>query len=52
MFMISFTNKYIMKLGRYMQVAVLGKNLMGAIQNKGTLHALKFCNEQAYPRYG
>lgn len=28
---------------------VLGKNLMGAIQEKGTLHALKFCNEQAYP---
>ncbi|MEE4000664.1 DUF3365 domain-containing protein [Tenacibaculum sp. FZY0031] len=26
----------------------LGKNLMGAIQKKGTLHALKFCNEKAY----
>lgn len=28
---------------------VLGKNLMGAIQKKGTLEALKFCNHQAYP---
>jgi len=27
---------------------LLGKNLMGAIQEKGTLHALEFCNEQAY----
>ncbi|MDE0535149.1 c-type heme family protein [Tenacibaculum sp. L6] len=26
----------------------LGKNLMGAIQKQGTLHALQFCNEQAY----
>ena len=26
----------------------LGKNLMGAIQKKGTLHALQFCNEKAY----
>ncbi len=27
----------------------LGKNLMGTIQKKGTVEALKFCNEQAYP---
>ncbi|WP_369047660.1 DUF3365 domain-containing protein [Tenacibaculum sp. UWU-22] len=26
----------------------LGKNLMGAIQKKGTLYALQFCNEKAY----
>tara|TARA_R110002033_G_scaffold23560_2_gene55580 strand:+ start:421 stop:1449 length:1029 start_codon:yes stop_codon:yes gene_type:complete len=29
--------------------AVLGKNLMGTIQQKGVLEALAFCNEQAYP---
>lgn len=29
--------------------AVLGKNLMGSIQKKGTLGALAFCNEKAYP---
>ncbi len=29
--------------------AVLGKNLMGTIQKKGTIEALAFCNEQAYP---
>ncbi|PIB31626.1 cytochrome c family protein [Gaetbulibacter sp. 5U11] len=29
--------------------SVLGKNLMGTIQNKGTLEALAFCNEKAYP---
>lgn len=29
--------------------AVLGKNLMGTIQKKGTLAALKFCNVKAYP---
>ncbi|MDP2161669.1 MAG: DUF3365 domain-containing protein [Flavobacterium sp.] len=29
--------------------AVLGKNLMGAIQSKGTMHALDFCNIQAIP---
>ncbi|MBJ7881378.1 Tll0287-like domain-containing protein [Gelidibacter salicanalis] len=29
--------------------AVLGKNLMTAIQNSGTLGALSFCNEKAYP---
>lgn len=28
---------------------VLGKNLMGTIQKKGTLEALSFCNERAYP---
>lgn len=28
---------------------ILGKNLMGTIQKKGTLEALKFCNEKAYP---
>lgn len=28
---------------------VLGKNLMGTIQQKGVLEALKFCNVQAYP---
>jgi len=28
---------------------VLGKNLMGTIQAKGTMEALEFCNEQAYP---
>lgn len=28
---------------------VLGKNLMGTIQQKGTLEALKFCNHKAYP---
>jgi cytochrome c2 len=28
---------------------VLGKNLMGAIQNEGVLHALQFCNVQAMP---
>lgn len=28
---------------------VLGKNLMGAIQNKGTIYALTFCNEKAIP---
>ncbi len=28
---------------------VLGKNLMGTIQKKGTLEALKFCNHKAYP---
>ena len=27
----------------------LGKNLMGTIQKKGTLEAVKFCNKQAYP---
>ncbi|MDY0780994.1 DUF3365 domain-containing protein [Tenacibaculum sp. IB213877] len=27
---------------------VLGQNLMGTIQKKGTLEALKFCNEKAY----
>ncbi|WP_178988682.1 c-type heme family protein [Winogradskyella schleiferi] len=29
--------------------AVLGKNLMETIQKKGTLEALAFCNERAYP---
>ncbi|MDO6597411.1 DUF3365 domain-containing protein [Oceanihabitans sp. 2_MG-2023] len=29
--------------------AVLGKNLMGTIQKRGTLEALAFCNEKAYP---
>jgi cytochrome c553 len=29
--------------------ALLGKNLMGAIQNEGTLAALQFCNIQAMP---
>ncbi|QSS96521.1 DUF3365 domain-containing protein [Psychroflexus sp. ALD_RP9] len=29
--------------------AVLGQNLMGAIQKKGVSHALSFCNEQAIP---
>lgn len=29
--------------------AVLGKNLMGTIQKKGTLEALEFCNIRAYP---
>ncbi|QXP59262.1 DUF3365 domain-containing protein [Olleya sp. HaHaR_3_96] len=29
--------------------AVLGKNLMGTIQKKGTIEALAFCNEKAYP---
>ncbi|CAH8283208.1 uncharacterized protein DUF3365 [Mariniflexile fucanivorans] len=29
--------------------AVLGKNLMGTIQKKGTLEALSFCNVEAYP---
>ena len=29
--------------------AVLGKNLMGTIQQKGVLEALAFCNAQAYP---
>ena len=28
---------------------VLGKNLMGALQNQGTQEALQFCNERAYP---
>ncbi|MCB0372460.1 MAG: DUF3365 domain-containing protein [Muricauda sp.] len=28
---------------------VLGKNLMGTIQNKGVEEAVVFCNEQAYP---
>jgi mono/diheme cytochrome c family protein len=28
---------------------VLGKNLMGTLQKKGTLEALQFCNEKAYP---
>ncbi|AOW20127.1 Tll0287-like domain-containing protein [Urechidicola croceus] len=27
----------------------LGKNLMGTIQKKGTLEAIKFCNKKAYP---
>ena len=27
----------------------LGKNLMGTIQKKGTVEALEFCNERAYP---
>ncbi|CAM1335096.1 c-type heme family protein [Tenacibaculum aestuariivivum] len=27
---------------------LLGKNLMGKIQQKGTIEALQFCNEQAY----
>lgn len=27
----------------------LGKNLMGTIQKKGTVAALEFCNERAYP---
>ena len=27
----------------------LGRNLMGTIQKKGTIEALKFCNEKAYP---
>ncbi|MBJ2174690.1 DUF3365 domain-containing protein [Aureibaculum sp. A20] len=29
--------------------ATLGKNLMGAIQKKGTEHALEFCNTKAIP---
>ncbi|WP_338733514.1 c-type heme family protein [Mangrovimonas cancribranchiae] len=29
--------------------AVLGKNLMGTIQKQGTIEALAFCNEKAYP---
>lgn len=29
--------------------AVLGKNLMGALQSKGTMHAMEFCNVQAIP---
>ena len=29
--------------------AVLEKNLMGTIQQKGTIEALTFCNEKAYP---
>lgn len=29
--------------------AVLGKNLLGAINSKGTEHALAFCNQRAYP---
>ncbi|PNQ75195.1 cytochrome c family protein [Hanstruepera neustonica] len=29
--------------------AELGKNLMGTIQKKGTLEAITFCNEVAYP---
>lgn len=29
--------------------AVLGKNLMAAIQKSGTIGAMSFCNEQAYP---
>lgn len=29
--------------------AQLGKNLMGTIQKKGTVEAVKFCNERAYP---
>lgn len=29
--------------------AVLGKNLMGTIQNKGLLEAIAFCNVKAYP---
>lgn len=29
--------------------AVLGKNLMGKIQKEGTIAALQFCNEKAYP---
>lgn len=29
--------------------AVLGKNLMRAIQKEGTIEALTFCNEKAYP---
>lgn len=29
--------------------AVLGKNLMETIQKKGTLEAIAFCNERAYP---
>lgn len=29
--------------------AQLGKNLMGTIQKKGTLDAVTFCNERAYP---
>ncbi|MFB9056098.1 DUF3365 domain-containing protein [Mariniflexile ostreae] len=29
--------------------AILGKNLMGTIQKKGTHAALTFCNENAYP---
>lgn len=29
--------------------ATLGKNLMGAIQKEGVLHALSFCNVQAMP---
>ncbi len=28
---------------------VLGKNLMGALQSKGALHALEFCNTRALP---
>ncbi len=28
---------------------VLGQNLMQAIQNKGTVHALEFCNVEAMP---
>ncbi|WP_396184083.1 DUF3365 domain-containing protein [Flavobacterium sp.] len=29
--------------------AVLGKNLMGTIQSKGTKHAMEFCNAEAIP---
>ncbi len=28
---------------------VLGKNLMGVLNSKGTLHALSFCSSKAYP---
>ena len=28
---------------------VLGKNLLAAIQSKGTVGAIAFCNERAYP---
>ena len=29
--------------------AILGKNLKGAIKNKGTMEAVNFCNSKAYP---
>lgn len=46
------TNKTYSEIGLHYALSTkkqLGKNLMGTIQKKGTIEALIFCNERAYP---
>jgi len=41
-----------LELGQYIAMktkGVLGKNLLGAIQSRGTEYAVSFCSERAYP---